>query len=197
MIYEGKISGKTVRLRCIEERDAEITYAMRADPEKSKYIHATQGTVEDQRDYIRRIREKPGDFLFVIEDYDGNVIGMKGLYLYNPLERWIVSGQFVGCGSQIQNMEALYLSFDFAFRELRVDKIFMSVLENNTGMYEIQQKFGAEVFRKRYSEEFKCDSIDSVLTEKAYQQVRPQIKALIERFAQRKQGGKKNAGEIQ
>lgn len=196
MIYEGKISGKTVQLRCIEERDAEITYAMRSDPEKSKYIHAAQGTVEDQRDYIRRIRDKLGNLLFVIEDYDGNVIGMKGLYQYNPLERWIVSGQFVGCGTQIQNMEALYLSFDFAFRELRVDQIFMSVLENNTGMYEIQQKFGAEVFRKRYSEEFQCNSIDSVLTEKAYQQVRPQIKALIERFAQRKQGGKKNAAEI-
>lgn len=195
MIYEGKISGKTVCLRCIEERDAEITYVMRSDPEKSKYIHAAQGTVEDQREYIRRIRDKEGNFLFVIEDHDGNVIGMKGLYQYDFLEHMVVSGQFIGCGSQIQNMEALYLSFDFAFRNLKVDRIYMSVLETNTGMYEIQKKFGAKICRKVYSEEFQCNSVDSVLTEKAYQQVRPQIKALIERFTQR--GEKRNVTGIQ
>ncbi len=186
MIYKSKIYGKTVQLRCIEERDAEITYIMRSDPEKSKYIHAAQGTVEDQRDYIRRIREKPGCFLFVIEDQKENVIGMKGLYHYDPLERWVVSGQFVGCGSQIQNMEALYLSFNFAFDELRVEKILMSVLENNVGMYNIQQKFGAEVCQKRYNEEFQCNSVDSVLTEEAYNKARMQIKVWIERFSQRK-----------
>ena len=56
MIYRDKISGKTVRLRCIEEKDAEITYKMRSDPLKSKYIHAMEGTVEDQKNYIKRIQ---------------------------------------------------------------------------------------------------------------------------------------------
>lgn len=185
MIYREKISGKTVRLRCIEEKDAEITYKMRSDPMKSKYIHAMEGTVEDQRNYIKRIRHQLENYLFVIEDMQGNVIGMKGLYHYEPDKASIESGQFISFGSQIQSMEALWLSFKFAFYTLRVNRIYMSVLEDNRTMFDIQKKFGAVPCKKRYSASFGCDSIDSVLTLKEFQKNEQKIKDLLDRFADR------------
>lgn len=185
MIYDGIIQGKTVRLRSIEENDAEVTYRMRTDPEKAQYVHPVKGTVEDQRNYIRKQRETPDDYLFVIEDLQGNPIGMKGVYNYNREKNEIETGRFIGYGSQVQNIEALKLGFDFAFDILNVDRVVMSALENNSVMLSIQKRFGVEfTYRDRY-EGLEYDNIHSVLDRKVYAEVKPKIEALISRFAGR------------
>ena len=79
MIYEKEITGLTVKLRSVAESDAEVTYAMRADAEKVKYMHQVNGTAEDQRRYIAAQRKKPGDYLFLVTDLNGNPIGMRGI----------------------------------------------------------------------------------------------------------------------
>ena len=185
MVYEGVIKGKTVRLRSVEENDAEVTFKMRSDPEKSKYIHPMKGTVEDQRNFIRKQRDLPGDYLFLIEDLHGNPIGMKGVYNFNQEKNEVETGRFIGFGTQVQNIEALMLSFDFAFDVLKVDRIVMSALENNSMMLGIQKKFGVEfTYRDRY-EGLEYDNLHSVLTKEAYSTSRPKVDALITRFAER------------
>ena len=52
MIYDKEITGLTVKLRSVEESDAEVTHAMRMDAEKVRYMHKVTGTAEDQRRYI-------------------------------------------------------------------------------------------------------------------------------------------------
>ncbi len=185
MVYDGLIEGKTVRLRSVEERDAEVTFRMRSDPEKSRFFHAADGTVENQLRYIKSQREKPGDYLFLIEDNTGKAIGMKGLYEYNPDEGTIESGRFVGFGSQVQNMEALLLSFDFAFDKLHVKQINMAALENNTVMRGIQDKLGVEITYRERLEGFEYDNIHSVLKKEVYDEKKPKVEALINRFANR------------
>ena len=185
MVYEGVIEGKTVRLRSVEERDAEVTFKMRHDPEKARFVRPSQGTVEGQREYIRKQRETPGDYLFIIEDLQGNPIGMKGVYDFNSEKNQIETGRFIGYGSQVQNIEALMLSVDFAFDILKVDKVVMSALENNNVMLGIQKKFGVEfTYRDRY-EGIDYDNLHSVLTKEAYAKSKPKVEALINRFANR------------
>lgn len=185
MVYDGVIEGKTVRLRSVRESDAEATYKMRSDPEKTRFIHAAQGTVEDQKNYIRKQMNEPGDYLFLIEDLEYNPIGMKGLYHYNPEKSEIESGRFIGYGSQIQNIEALKLGFEFAFYTLKVNRINMCALENNSGMLSIQERLGAVLTGKRQSTELGFDNIFSVLTKDAYEEKKPSIDRLIDRFAGR------------
>lgn len=187
MVYKKILEGMTVRLRSVELKDAEITYQMRSHPEKSSYIHKAAGTVVDQRAYIERQREREGDYFFLIENRKNEPIGMKGLYGHDPLNSTIESGRFMGFGTQIENMEALYLSFGFAFNVLGVERINMSVLELNTAMYGIQQKFGARELRRKYNPEFGCNDIDSVLTREAYEKYGEKINRLIKRFAERNQ----------
>ncbi|MDC7290717.1 GNAT family N-acetyltransferase [Blautia schinkii] len=186
MVYDGIIEGKTVQLRSVEERDAEVTYRMRADPEKSIYFHAANGNVQDQLAYIKKQRMKQGDYLFIIEDKNGNAIGMKGLYDYDTEEGIIESGRFVGFGSQVQNIEALMLGFDFAFDYLNVRQIKMSALENNKVMLGIQNRFGAVFTSKNHLVGFKNDVLHSILTREAYVNSRPKVDALISRFVNRK-----------
>ncbi len=159
MIYDKVIPGKTVRLRSIEEKDAEITFQMRSDPQKSRFIHASAGTAEDQRMFIRRQRKTPGDYLFVIEDLKGRPIGMKGIYDFDPDRKTAESGRYLGFGSQIQNIEALCLSFDFAFKNLDVDKIKMTALEKNICMLSIQNRVGAVELFRQFNEDFGCNLV--------------------------------------
>lgn len=186
MVYDGMIEGYTVNLRSVEERDAEVTFAMRSDPEKSRFIHAAKGTVEDQRRYIQRQRAIPDDYLFLVEDKQGNPIGMKGIYNYDAEKNVIETGRYIGFGSQAQNIEALYLSFDFAFDILHVNEIVMSALEINSVMLGIQRRFGVVETHRVFNENFGCDSIYSVLTKSAYAISRPKVDSLVKRFADRK-----------
>lgn len=184
-VYNSIINGLTVRLRAIEERDAEITYKWRTDPEKTKYVHVSTGSVEDQLRFIQRQRTLPGDYLFIIENLDGVPIGMKGIYNYNPEQKTVESGRFIGYGNQIQNIEALYLGFDFAFDYLNVEKVIMSALESNEGMLSIQKSLGVKEFKRDYLKDFGCDNIYSELSKEQYIAVKLGIEKLIRRFAER------------
>lgn len=185
MLYDGVISGRTVRLRSVVESDAQVTLAMRMDPEKSRYIHSVSGNIDDQRAFIRKQMRAEGDYLFMIEDLEGKPIGMKGVYDYDPVTNTVETGRFISYGSQVQSIEALLLSFDFAFDVLGVEAIRMSVLSDNANMKGIQERFGVEVVKVEESPEFQCDTIYSVLTPDSYCRTRPKIMALIDRFAVR------------
>lgn len=186
MVYEDLIPGKTVCLRSIEERDAEATFLMRSDPEKSRFIHAAKGTVDDQVEFIRRQRKTPGDYLFVAEDVgDGRLVGMRGVYHWSPEEKVAESGRLISIGNQIQGTEIMMLGFDFAFDVLGVDRVFMTTLEPNASVLSIQQRAGAKVIRKVPDEEFGCLRYESYLERSDYFEKREHIFSLIERFAGR------------
>ena len=185
MVYDGVIEGVTVRMRSIEERDAEATFAMRSDAEKSRYVHGARGTVEDQRAFIRDQRERVGDWLFVVEDLCGKPIGMKGIYGLSDDGKTVESGRLMNFGSQAQGVEALCLGFDFAFGTLGVETVVMSVLSENSNMRGIQGRIGARVMRSEYNPEFGCDSIWSELSREDWERSRPRLMRLIGRFAGR------------
>lgn len=189
MRYGKVIQGRTIILRDIEERDAEVTFRMRSDPQKSRYIHGATGTVEDQRAFIRKQKDRPGDYLFVIENLEGNPIGMKGVYDWDEEAGTVETGRFMCFGTPIQSIEALYLSFDFAFDVLGVKRIVMSVLEENSNMRGMQERFGARVTHVEFNDEFGCNSIYSELTKDIYAETRPKAAALVKRFAIKRHSG--------
>ena len=185
MVYDIIIRGLTVQLRQIEESDADLTFKWRTDPEKSRFVRPVKGTVDDQLNFIKWQRKEPDDYLFIIEDLKGNPIGMKGVYNFNHEKNEVETGRFIGYGSPVQNIEALKLSFDFAFDVLNVDHVVMSALENNDVMLGIQKRFGVVfTYRDRY-EGLDYDNLHSVLTREAYAVSKPKVEALIKRFANR------------
>lgn len=185
MVFDKVIYGLTVSLRSISEDDAEATFLMRSDDEKARHIHKANGTIEDQLEFIRAQRRREGDYLFVIEDLDGKPIGMKGVYDYDPIAKTVETGRFMNFGTQIQGVEALYLSFVFAFECLGVERILMSALEPNTNMLGMQEKFGVVTINKSFNPDFGCDSIYSVLTKDVFSKTGPKIYELVKRFAPR------------
>lgn len=179
------IQGETVRMRPIAISDAEVTFRMRSDPEKSRYIHGATGTVDDQRAFIRKQISAVDEYLFVIEDLHGSLIGMRGLYDYDPEENTIETGRFMSFGSQVQTIESMCLGFDFAFDTLGVDAVRMSTLSGNSNMRRIQEKFGSKTTEVRFNQEFGCNGIHSILYKEVYASKRPAMEKLICRFSSR------------
>lgn len=183
MVYSEEIQGLTVKLRSIMPADAEITYKMRMDKEKVKYMHQINGTIEDQERYIIQQQKKLGDYLFVVLDYSDNIIGMRGIY--NVRENSAESGRTIGYGDAFQNMEALLLGFDFAFDILKVDKIYMDAAVDNQSVRGIQRKIGAQEYRRGYHDGIEYEYVFSVLSRNDYQMNRKKIMSLIEKHVNR------------
>lgn len=184
MIYDKKICGLTVTLESVRESDAEVTYQMRMDKTKTRYVHKITGTVEDQRNYIVHQNDKPGDYLFLVKNLAGEPIGMRGVY--NIHDNEAESGRTIGYGNPYENMEALLLGFDFAFDVLGVDLLHMDAMEENKSIRSIQEKIGAERVRDVYDEELGATLIYSVLKKDVYRNKRPELMSLIEKYQARR-----------
>ena len=184
MVYDKSIDGYTVRLRSVTEEDAEVTYAMRADTQKVKYMHKISGTVDDQREYIRKQRQKENDYLFLVTDLEGKPIGMRGIY--DVTEKSAESGRTIGYGDAFQNMEALILGIDFAFDTLGVDTVYMDAAADNSSVRGIQQKIGAVEYERKVLDDFGIEFVYSKLKREDYKINRDAIMKLIMRHASRK-----------
>ena len=185
-IYSKVLIGKTIRMRAMEESDAEVTFNMRNDPEKTKFLNSPPESVEAQRIYIAKQRKAVDDYYFMIEDLAGNPIGMKAFSNYSPEMKTVESGRFIGFGSQVQHIEALIMGFDFAFDILGVEKVLMTVIENNKTMHSLQQRLGAKETNRVFMPAFGCDSIHSELNRDDYLAARKKAENIIERFCGRK-----------
>lgn len=184
MVYDKIIEGLTVDLRAVQIEDAEVTFSMRSDREKTKYMHQVYGTVENQREYIKKQREKEGDYLFVVIDKAGKIIGMRGIY--NVFNGHAESGRTIGYGDAFQNIEALILGIDFAFDVLGVDKVYMDAAVDNTSVRGIQTQLGAKEYKREKLPELEFEYVFSVLNRDDYINARKEIMKSIEIHARRK-----------
>lgn len=184
MVYDKIIEGLTVNLRAVQVEDAEITFSMRSDTEKTKYMHPAYGTVEDQREYIKKQREKDGDYLFVVTDKDGKIIGMRGIY--DVFNKQAESGRTIGYGDAFQNMEALILGLDFAFDILDVNKIFMDAAVDNQSVRGIQVQLGAKEYKRDRLPGLEYEYVFSVLDRDDYIDTRTKIMKLIKQHVRRR-----------
>lgn len=182
MIYDKVIYGKTVNFRSIGESDAESTLKMRMNPELNQYLHKIDNSLEKQKAFIQKQRETEGDYLFIAEDKNGNLIGMRGIQSYDPIAKTCETGRLIGQGNAVQNTEIAMFGYDFAFDILGVENIILTVLEKNTSVLSGHKRFGAVEIKREYLEEFDDYLITEVLTHNNYLKNRPAIYRLIEKL---------------
>ena len=115
------IIGKYVDLVPCTEDDADFTREIRKDPEFVKYLPLIDNTIEQQKSWIRSQREKEGDYFFVVWNKKQERIGTISIFdvFGNPPK----AGRLALKGNAFENIEAQYLSFDFAFNMLKLEKL--------------------------------------------------------------------------
>lgn len=140
MIYEGVIVGRYVNLRSANEDDAEFTLAVRQDPEFNKYLPRVNNTLEQQKSWIKKQREKEGDYFFVVRDNDGKRLGTISIYAIQG--DYAEAGRLTMRGNSLQSIEAQLLSFHFGFNELGLREIVSYIYAENARALRFTQQFG-------------------------------------------------------
>lgn len=139
------MEGRKFRLRPAELRDAEFIVELRADPERSRYVHRIAPDVAAQKRWMEEYFERWGDYYFIVERR-GSAVKEGTVAIYNvdaekraaEWGRWIVRA---GSGAAVESASLLYR---VAFETLALDSVYCRTIAENTTAIEIHRRFGVE-----------------------------------------------------
>ena len=151
MVYEGIIRGDLVELKAATVEDAEFTLSIRQDPAITKYLPKLDITIEDQRKWILRQREKEGDYFFVIWNKAGKRIGTWGIY--DIKGKTGEGGRLASYGDAFQKIESGMLISYFQFEILKLEKVVGWVYADNRPVVKWIKWFGADLGMPEKNEE--------------------------------------------
>ena len=142
MVYPDELKGRYVTLSSITEDDAEFSYKLRSDERFVKTMGQPASSVEAQREYIRKQREKEGDYYFVVRDRLGERIGLIGVYDIHDGKAEL--GRELNIGAPTETMEAEVLLIDFCRDVLHIKEFNAVVYKNNKKVIRMHHKRGED-----------------------------------------------------
>lgn len=189
MVYDGIIEGIGVNFRSVTEDDAEFTYYLRQDKERTKYVHSVTGTIEDQKNWIRRQREREGDYYFLVEDKNGTPIGTVGYYDLEGVNG--ETGRLVMKGNSAQNCDAIMLIRKFAFEIMGADHIRCTAVKGNKPVVGQLKRLGGVQVGSHIDEQDGFEILEFRVTREAYEERKAKYLELVRKSYQVLQPGEK------
>lgn len=177
MTYDKPIKGRFVTLRSVDLDDASFTLSVRKDPSLTAFLPKLNITIEQQKEWIAKQRDKPGDYFFVILNNDNQRIGTSGIY--DITDNSAETGRLTSLGNPLESLEAQYLSFIFAFDVLNLKSTRCYVYKENTKAIHLSEFFGTVFVAPRI--ENGIEVCDGVLTKEAFKAKENFVKRMIYR----------------
>ena len=155
------IEGRLVRLRAFEQSDLDANHAFVNDYATLRDMLAGMplpASYEDERRWLdQQSSYTRGEYQFAVEDGGGDLVGRCGLTRVDWKNRLGEIGRMIGAPSRGRGYgtEALGLLCDFAFSEMNLHKLKVSVFAFNAAAIRCYEKNGftregllrAEIFR--------------------------------------------------
>ncbi|QKJ36922.1 GNAT family N-acetyltransferase [Pseudomonas sp. MPDS] len=140
------LSSKSIRLRLIEESDAEFVLRLRLDENYNKYLSSVVADIDAQRSWIRSYKfdEAAGNqYYFIIERLDGTRCGTVRIYDIRENSfswgSWILNED----KTRYSAIESAFLIYEFGFDHLGFEKCHFDVRKENTKVISFHEKMGA------------------------------------------------------
>lgn len=134
-----------IKLRLVEETDADFIIDIRTDSSKSRFISATNSDVEKQKLWIREYKKREKaeeEFYFIcIDDHE---IKFATYRLYNKNENSIEIGSFVSkplYDNPINVIKVDVILKAYVFEELNFEKLKFEVRKENKSVVNYHKKF--------------------------------------------------------
>lgn len=143
-----RLESNSIKMRFVEEKDAEFILSLRLDPKYNSYISKVNNDVVEQRTWISKykiLENSKTEFYFIIERLDGTPCGTVRVYdLTHDSFCW---------GSWILNenktrysaIESALLVYKFGFSDLGFKKSHFDVMKENQSVINFHKKLGAEI----------------------------------------------------
>lgn len=178
MKYEKLIEGKYCDLRTVDIADAEFTLAMRQEPAFTAYLPKLDITVEQQIEWIKKQQIDPTDYFFVVQDKEGNRIGVMGLY--NVVNGEGETGRLALKGNPLQAIESQMLCVDFAFDTLKLKKLHSYIIAENESAIRFAKMFGPSLSEPKIHEKGEI-VVEVTNTRDRYMRARTQLERMLYR----------------
>ena len=140
------ISSKTIRIRYVEESDAEFILKLRLDKNYNQFLSDVNPDVQAQKDWINKYKIDEAEkrqFYFIIERNDGVPCGTVRIY---DLKKdsfcwgsWILNED----KTRYAAIESAFLVYQFGFDELGFNKSHFDVRKGNERVISFHRKMGA------------------------------------------------------
>lgn len=141
------LKSKTIKIRFVEEFDAEFILKLRLDPQYNKFLSSVDADIQSQREWIRKYKDDEKErkqFYFIIERNDGIPCGTVRIY---DLQKdsfcwgsWILNGD----KTRYAALESAFLVYKFGFNELSLNNSHFEVRKGNERVISFHKKMGAE-----------------------------------------------------
>lgn len=139
------VDGPQLRLRLVTPDDAAYLHALRTDPRYNMHLSPVSGTVEDQRAWIDRYKQREAEGregYYIIERRDGMPCGTVRLY--------DIEGDRFTWGSWILDerkprkaaLESAVMSFGVGFETLGLSEAIIDVRHGNSKALSFYRRFG-------------------------------------------------------
>lgn len=137
-----------LKVRLVNENDAEFIVSLRSDPTKTKYMITLNNEVEAQRRWIQEYkkREKEGlDYYLIYNNVEDNPIGLNRISHVNNIEKTAVSASWITIEGLIYEpfLMQLILS-EIAFNMLDIEKLLGQIHIKNTKLLKFYKLFDAK-----------------------------------------------------
>lgn len=140
------LSSKSIRLRLVEESDAEFILSLRIDDKYNNYLSKVVDDVAKQKEWIKSYKLEESEskqFYFIIERLDGLACGTVRVYDLKDESfcwgSWILNEN----KTRYSAIESALLVYKFGFENLGYKKSHFEVMKENTKVISFHEKMGA------------------------------------------------------
>lgn len=177
MVYKEGLKGKYVELKSAGDEDAEFTLSIRQDPNLTKFLPPLSITIEQQKEWIARQREREGDYFFVVWSIKtGKRLGTISVYDIHDGEG--EGGRFALYGETYEKIEAGILMSEFEFNILKLGKVTGWVYCENSPAVRWNKNFGA-VFGEPMKHSDGREIFNMVISKKDSESAREKLKKAL------------------
>lgn len=188
MRHEIELSGSRFGLRPVRIDDAEFIVELRTDPSLNRFLHATSPSVDDQKAWIERYLDRPGDWYFIIADrVSDRHEGAIGIYDFDSESRTAEWGRWILRPNSLAPIESTILIYRVAFEILDLAAIYCRTVAENKPVVSFHDSSGAprrallrdhvEIGGRTY------DSVEHRVDRAAWNGMRPRLESIAERLA--------------
>lgn len=141
-----RLQSKSIRLRLIEESDAEFVLKLRLDERYNQYLSSVTPDLEAQKSWIAKYKGEEHEqiqFYFIIERIDGASCGT--VRIYDLKEDSFCWGSWILDESKTRYaaLESAFLVYQFGFSTLGYKKSHFDVRKGNEKVISFHEKMGA------------------------------------------------------
>ena len=135
-----------LKVRLVNEKDAEFIISLRSDPNKTKYMITLTDEIENQIRWIQEYkkREKEGlDYYFIYSNYQGKQIGLNRLSHIDYNAKSGKASSWIAIeGLKYEPIIMVLLGNEIAFNLIGVDTTWGELHKNNISAYKVLKIFG-------------------------------------------------------